>query len=141
MRPNEHEIDKVEDMAKKIGVDRLRVKTISVNERSSFYHDLIPLNKKYHRKRKKIVNKDDCVFLSLGIPNVLWNGDVIPCCMDYFYNYIMGNAIEESIIDIWNNQEYKKFRNDYKKGTNLLCNEKCRFTKKSKIYIKDIKFH
>jgi hypothetical protein len=53
----------------------------------------------------------------------------------------MGNAIKENIVDIWNSRKYKKFRSDYKKGVNLLCSEKCKFSRKSRIYAKEIKFH
>lgn len=141
MKPNEHEVDRVERAARKIGVDRLRFKTISVNRRHSSYNDLIPSDEKYRREGKKILNKNNCVFLFPGIPNVSWDGNVVPCCHDYLYDFVMGNAIKENIIDIWNSRQYKKFRSDYKKGINSLCNEKCKFTKKSRIYTEEIKFN
>ena len=141
MRPNEHEVDKVERAARKIGVDRLRLKTISVNKKHASYDDLIPSDKKYQREGEKIVNENNCAFLFPGIPNVSWDGKVVPCCHDYSQDYVMGNAIKENIVDIWNSWKYKKFRSDYKKGINSLCNEKCKFTKKSMIYAKEIKFY
>jgi len=138
---NEHEIEKAKEIAKKRGVDQLRFKTISVGRNHSLYQSLTPLKKKHQRKRNRVVAKEDCVFLFPGIPNILVNGDVVPCCHDYSHDYKMGNAFKESLIDIWNNQKYKKFRKDYKKGINQLCNEKCKFTKKSKIYLEEIRFN
>ena len=52
----------------------------------------------------------------------------------------MGNILKENILDIWGSQKYKKFRNDYKNRVNNICNTKCKFTKDSKIYIKEFNF-
>jgi radical SAM protein with 4Fe4S-binding SPASM domain len=32
---------------------------------------------------------------------ILWNGDVVPCCMDFDGKQILGNANTENIKDIW----------------------------------------
>lgn len=41
---------------------------------------------------------------------ILWNGDVVPCCMDYEGKIIFGNVNENKLIEIWENEKYKKFR-------------------------------
>ncbi len=141
MRTNEGEIESIEHLAKKTGVDRLKLKTISVSKRSSLYNDFMPEKAKYRRERSKVVNFAECGFINPGMPNVSWNGDVIPCCHDYLQECVMGNAFRESILDIWDNKKYRKFRRDYRNGINHLCNTKCKFTKKSKIYVKEIDFN
>ncbi|MHA2325824.1 MAG: radical SAM/SPASM domain-containing protein [Promethearchaeota archaeon] len=40
---------------------------------------------------------------------VNWDGTVSLCCVDYG-KFIMGNAISESVIKIWNNKKYAKLR-------------------------------
>jgi len=42
--------------------------------------------------------------------NILYNGDVIICCNDYKNEFILGNVNNSSIMQIWNNEEYNKFR-------------------------------
>ena len=140
-RANENEMDKAREIARDLGVDRLRFKTIGIKKEHALYHRLIPRKKSHHRQRKEDLTDRDCSFLFPGNPNILVNGDVVPCCHDYSHDYKMGNAFKESLIDIWNNQKYKKFRKDYKNGTNQLCNKKCKFTKKSKIYLEEIRFN
>lgn len=39
-----------------------------------------------------------------------WNGDIVPCCYDITSNYVIGNIMEQSLADIWNNERYKELR-------------------------------
>jgi radical SAM protein with 4Fe4S-binding SPASM domain len=41
---------------------------------------------------------------------VNWNGTISLCCVDYS-KYVMGDTNKESIINIWNNKNYKNIRN------------------------------
>lgn len=139
---NKHEISQVYKLAKNIGVDRLRLKTISINKKHPCYNDFMPKNTKYHRIKSRAVNFENCYFINPGMPNILWNGDVIPCCDDYFRQYLMGNAFKENLLDIWNGKKYKKFRDDYKNEINDLCNSRqsCRFKSTSKSDVADFNF-
>ncbi len=47
------------------------------------------------------------------------NGDVTPC--HTFYDFKIGNVYENSIAEIWNSKEYKKFRQKIKKGLPPVC--------------------
>ena len=40
------------------------------------------------------------------------NGDVFPCCYASPQRFSMGNIMENSFTDIWNGEEYSKFRNN-----------------------------
>jgi len=44
------------------------------------------------------------------------NGDVSVCCNDYYNEINFGNVNDKKLIDIWNSDEYKKFRKDIKWG-------------------------
>jgi len=45
-----------------------------------------------------------------------YKGNVILCSNDYFSSVIFGNLREESLIDIWNKDYYKKVREDLRRG-------------------------
>jgi radical SAM protein with 4Fe4S-binding SPASM domain len=40
-----------------------------------------------------------------------WNGSVMPCCMDFNEEYILGNVCDEPLLHIWNNQRMIALRN------------------------------
>jgi len=46
--------------------------------------------------------------------NILTNGDVILCCNDYSKKMILGNVNKNSILDIWNNEKYKRIREKFR---------------------------
>lgn len=137
MKINEHEILSVQKLAKEKGVDILRLKTISVSKSDSRYNDFIPKNINYRRVKKRNKKISYCNFIDPGAPNITWDGEVVPCCIDYRREYVMGNAFGENILDIWNSKKYKKFRDDHKKGINKKCNEECSFNK-FRVYAKEI---
>lgn len=45
---------------------------------------------------------------------VYWNGDISPCC---YTDRVMGNLHQRSFREIWNNDAYRSFRRNLKKGT------------------------
>jgi radical SAM protein with 4Fe4S-binding SPASM domain len=49
---------------------------------------------------------------------VNWDGTVSLCCID-FYKYSMGNVHKDNIINIWNNDKYKKVRKFLRKEINV----------------------
>jgi radical SAM protein with 4Fe4S-binding SPASM domain len=50
-----------------------------------------------------------CQRLWTGL-NVHFNGDVVPCCIDYQAEHVMGNIHENTLAEIWSNQKFQKFR-------------------------------
>lgn len=44
---------------------------------------------------------------------VLWNGDIVPCCFDYNGRYVLGNAKDSTLSDIWNNDKMIKLRKEF----------------------------
>ncbi len=139
-KKNECDIGNAKDFVEKMGVDILKFKTISVRKGDLLCDEFLPKSKKYQREKNKIVKDRMCNFISPGMINICWNGDIWPCCQYGARKYLMGNAFEDNLIDIWNSEKYKKFKDDYRKEKNTLCNNSCRFTKKSLIYAKKTSF-
>ncbi|MDH4028152.1 MAG: radical SAM protein [Nitrospirota bacterium] len=43
--------------------------------------------------------------------NVTWEGDVVPCCRDTQAKTVLGNVLNDSIMDIWHGEKYQSLRN------------------------------
>lgn len=141
MGTNEHEVEQLNQMGRELGVDMLRLKTVSVNKKNSLYKRFIPKDKKYRRIWSNSTNSQSpCYFLDPGNPVVLWNGDVVPCCNIKPNEYIMGNAFSDKLTDIWYNEKYQKFSREAAQNKSHICNSKCRVGAKiifsKKIYYK-----
>ena len=71
---------------------------------------------------------------------VLWDGTVIPCCVDYNASLKLGNAYKELVGDLWHNSEIKALRNQHEKGNHpkvcVNCNE-CKTSKTEKRFFFD----
>jgi radical SAM protein with 4Fe4S-binding SPASM domain len=63
-------------------------------------------------------------YFPFTVIEVLWNGDVVPCCYDFNGCLNMGNIYEDSLNNIWNGKRYKELRRlqlTRKFPTDLLC--------------------
>ena len=47
---------------------------------------------------------------------ILWNGDCVLCCVDWFRTTVMGNMSEKSLQSVWQNDTYLQFRRRYLAG-------------------------
>jgi radical SAM protein with 4Fe4S-binding SPASM domain len=45
---------------------------------------------------------------------ILANGDIVPCCYDLQGKQVMGNAFEDGIFNVWENEQYTGLRNGFK---------------------------
>jgi len=116
VKPNEHQIEKVKEMAQEIGVNEVQFKTAQIYDYESG-SDLIPANDKFSRYKKTDSGKYQ---LKSELPNqcwkmwhsnvITWDGKAVPCCFDKDANHILGDLNKESLKDIWNNNKYKNFR-------------------------------
>lgn len=41
---------------------------------------------------------------------ILWNGDMVLCCVDWERRHVFGNVREASIGEIWNSEGYRRYR-------------------------------
>jgi radical SAM protein with 4Fe4S-binding SPASM domain len=113
---NEHQVDELHQLAQEIGVDEVAFKTAQVYE-YEHGNDLIPVNEKYSRYKKKadgtwaIKNKllnhcwkmwHSCV--------ITWDGKIVPCCFDKDASHVMGSLQQKSFSEIWKSEPYQNFR-------------------------------
>lgn len=115
-RYNENEIKTLQNLAKELGVDEVRLKTVQIYEFESG-NDLIPINEAYSRYRQlenglfELKNSfkntcwrmwSSCVFT--------WDGTVVPCCFDKDANHKMGDIHQTDFSLIWKSAIYNTFR-------------------------------
>ncbi|MDD5193318.1 MAG: radical SAM protein [Candidatus Nanoarchaeia archaeon] len=118
MKHNEHEINKIKQLAKEIGIEELSFKTVGVMDYFS-KEDIskyLPEDKKYSRYtlennqpvlKRKINNWCDFIWEEMVIN---WDGEVVPCCFDMNNHLLLGNVLKEGVKDIWNNEKYQNLR-------------------------------
>lgn len=113
---NEHEIQKLQELAQEYEVDELRLKSIQVYEFENG-NPLIPQNEKYSRYKRLPNGKYK---MKAGLGNhcwrmwsstvLTWNGIVVPCCFDKDAKHQLGKISETNFKNIWKSDRYKKLR-------------------------------
>jgi len=116
VKPNEHQVNDIQRIAKEIGVDEVKFKTAQVYDYENG-NELIPVNEKYSRYRKTKEGKFEiknallnhcwklwhsCVFT--------WDGKVVPCCFDKDATHVLGDVEVESFASLWHGKAYQNFR-------------------------------
>ena len=119
VKPNEHQTEDIKRLAAEVGVDEVRFKTAQVYDYEHDPNQLIPLNEKFSRykmsKKGTYVAKNKLAnhCWKLWQTNVItWDGLVVPCCFDKDASHKLGNLKEQSFKEVWQNDNYKKFRKD-----------------------------
>jgi radical SAM protein with 4Fe4S-binding SPASM domain len=116
VKPNEHQIEEVKALGKRLGVDEVRFKTAQIYD----YKDgseLIPTIDRYSRYRKgaddkwHIKNKllDHCWKMWHSCV-ITWDGKVVPCCFDKDAEHPMGSVAAQSFQSVWQGEAYLNFR-------------------------------
>jgi radical SAM protein with 4Fe4S-binding SPASM domain len=116
VKPNEHQLDEVQALAKELGVDEVRFKTAQIYEYEQG-SPLIPDNARYSRYK---LNKDGSYSIKNSLANhcwkmwhscvITWDGMVVPCCFDKDAHYRLGNMTESSFKQLWQGEAYNRFR-------------------------------
>jgi len=70
------------------------------------------------KPKKQIVMKN-CILASEHLV-IDCQGNIILCCNDYLSSIKFGNVNEEKIIDVWRRKEFRKIRNETKRGKYML---------------------
>ncbi len=123
VKPNEHQVEDIKKLAKKIGVDEVRFKTAQIYDYATDPNQLIPTTDKFSRYKKdpagnyipknKLANR--C--WKMQHANVItWDGLVVPCCFDKDAMHQLGNLKDQSFKEVWNNDNYKQFRSELLKS-------------------------
>ncbi len=116
VKPNEHQIEEVYQLAEKLGVDEVVLKTAQVYDYKNG-NDLIPEQEQYSRYRKqangKWINKNKLENHCWKMWNscvITWDGSIVPCCFDKDASHKLGTLKNLSLKAIWFSEAYYKFR-------------------------------
>lgn len=116
VKPNEHEVPKVFELGKEIGVDEVRIKTAQLYD-YAHGNPLLPDNEKYARYKKKLDGTYELKYKTgnhcwrMWSGSVLtWDGKVVPCCFDKDAQHVIGSITETDFSTIWKGEQYQKFR-------------------------------
>jgi radical SAM protein with 4Fe4S-binding SPASM domain len=116
VKPNEHEVDEIKAWSKSAGVNEVKWKTAQLYHPSDD-HPLMPVNEKYRRYRKNAQGQwvikselDNHCWRLWSSCVITWDGGIVPCCFDKDAAYKMGSLRKQSLNEIWNNDDYKRFR-------------------------------
>jgi radical SAM protein with 4Fe4S-binding SPASM domain len=119
VKPNEHQVQEVKQLAKEVGVDDIWFKTAQVYDFENDPNNLIPSIGKFSRYKKdkegqyKVKNKLNNHCWKLWHANVItWDGLVVPCCFDKDAMHRLGNLKTQSFKEIWHNDNYRQFRSE-----------------------------
>lgn len=116
VRHNEHQIPEVYELARKLGVNEVKLKTAQIYD---YHHgsDLIPVNDRYSRYRKM---PDGTYQIKNSLDNhcwrmwhscvITWDGKVVPCCFDKDAHHVLGDVSRQSFEKIWRGAAYDEFR-------------------------------
>jgi radical SAM protein with 4Fe4S-binding SPASM domain len=137
VKPNEHQINDVYQLAEEIGVDEVKLKTAQIYDYKNG-NELIPTIDKYSRYKKEVTGQysiknellNHCWKLWHACV-ITWDGLVVPCCFDKDATHQMGKLQESSFQEIWQNRNYSKFRQSILKGRDTIdicnnCTEGCK---------------
>jgi radical SAM protein with 4Fe4S-binding SPASM domain len=122
VRPNEHQIGQVKELAKELGVDKVLYKTAQIYDYENG-SDLIPTINKYARYAQgrngkytiKNTLENNCWKMWHSCV-LTWDGKIVPCCFDKDANYILGDINQQSFTEAWQGIRYKNFRKTLIKG-------------------------
>ena len=123
VKPNEHQVEEVKELARQTGVDDVWFKTAQVYDYQNDPNALIPSTAKFSRYRKNVDGthsykgklSNHCWRLWHD-PVITWDGMVSPCCFDKDAQHKMGSLKEKSFKEIWKNGEYTRFRTQLLNG-------------------------
>jgi len=108
VKPNEHQVQQISELAAEIGVDEVRYKTAQVYDYENDPNKLIPHNQKYSRYRKndegnyKVKNALQNHCWRLWHATVIsWDGLVVPCCFDKDAQHRLGDLKGRPFKEIW----------------------------------------
>jgi len=129
MKHNQHEIDEFGRMFKKIGVNKIVLKTF--NAYMSGYEDrkknlkYLPTNVNYSRYKtteaKELFDfykSSHCVWAWENVV-INSNGDIALCCHDYNADLGLGNIFKDK--NWWNNENRRKIQDKIKNNKNAFC--------------------
>jgi radical SAM protein with 4Fe4S-binding SPASM domain len=116
VKPNEHQLNDVKQLADELGVDEVVFKTAQVYDFENG-NPLIPTNQTYSRYKQqadgtyKIKNEllNQCWRMWSSCV-ITWDGLVVPCCFDKDAKHQLGDLKSQSFQELWESSKYQGFR-------------------------------
>ena len=116
MRHNEHQVKDIKKLAKKLGADRVLLKTMQVDSLEDA-DQFLPIQEHYRRyiianNKLKMKRRNNRPCRRLWISTVVnSDGVVVPCCFDKDSSYSFGKTTDSLSFDsIWFSKTYNTFR-------------------------------
>jgi len=117
LRTNEHQIEDIKELGKKLGVNKVVIKTAQVKDMSC-RNDLVPAGEKltrykfvdgHYELKRKLANRCRRVWSS---PVITFNGHIVivPCCFDKNAEHSMGKITVNNFKNIWFGDCFRDFR-------------------------------
>ena len=117
VKPNEHQLADVKQLAREIGVDEVRFKTAQVYDFKNDPNRLIPSIQKFSRYKR---NEAGEYKIKGSLSNhcwrlwhatvITWDGLVVPCCFDKDAQHTLGDLKGKPFKEIWHHEKYIHFR-------------------------------
>lgn len=130
---NGHELEIFKKLSEDIGVDNAYSKSLYIY-RNTDNQDYIKQVEgffwegdvaRYERTEEGFVLKDKGGCPELQSCVITVDGDVVMCCFDLHGKYLFGNAIEQSLVDIWDSPKYRQFRQEVMAPRQLTLCQQC----------------
>jgi len=113
-RKNQSQKDKIKSFGKKLGADKVSVKSFQLLNFEKACEWVPDKNSRYFIADDgavKIKNKmHNRCFRMWSSCVITWDGMVAPCCYDKNASYAMGNILENPLPLLWNSEDYRIFR-------------------------------
>ncbi len=126
VKPNEHEVEEVFELGKKMDIDEVRIKSAQLYDYING-NSLMPENEKYSRYK---LQPDGTYKLKYKTGNHCWrmwsssvltfDGKVVPCCFDKDAQHVLGTIESKTFSEIWSNKKYASFRSSILTGRNQI---------------------
>ena len=114
---NQHQMADFSNYCKRLGLEPL-FKAPYIRKGSKFENSNLPEFKRQHFKNKTTLRT---AMQGCEAPRdsftILLDGSVVICCHDYNKVTCFGNVFSQDILEIWNSEEYRKYRWDIISGT------------------------
>ena len=137
VKPNEHQIAEVFQLAKEIGINEVKLKSAQLYDYKNG-HPLLPEQEQYarykrqqdgtYRVKHKLLNHCWKLWHSCVIT---WDGLVVPCCFDKDASHRLGDLKKMTLQQSWHSEPYRIFRKQLLKGRSQIdictnCTEGCK---------------
>lgn len=111
MSTNKHEVEDMREYWRARGVtfylNPLNNRAGNMSE--STFQRLLPFAPEANQSQLSSYNMSGCPAL-MAYMGILWNGDLITCCMDWRRSHVMGNARQDSLYNLWRGSRYRALR-------------------------------